>query len=184
METIQKPISQNEEVQGEKHNGIKVEKISDVKEHVGEIFLSEKINVSEEKVKQFVALLGDINPIHFDKSRVNESVNGEMAKGRIYVPGLLTHNLWCNKDVFYQALQIEEGCEFMLKSTGKTKFGAPVFADSDLIFKLTLKSATDCIVESRKGISTNWDVVAYTQIGEKMRKAMVTDFTLLSISLV
>lgn len=184
METIQKPMPQNEEVQGEKHNGIKVEKISDIKEHVGEIFISEKINVSEEKVKQFVALLGDINPIHFDKSRVNESVNGEIANGRIYVPGFLVHDLWCNKDVIYQALQIDEGCEVMLETTGTTKFNAPVFADSDLIFKLKLKSVQDCTVKSRNGVSTNWGVVAYTQIGEKMRPAMTTDFTLLYISLV
>jgi len=134
-------------------------------------------------VRQFIDTVGDINPIHFNENRISESVSAKRSNGRIFVPGLLTQSLWCNKDVIYKALQVEEGHEVTLKSIGSTKFVAPVFADSDLVFELTLKSAEDRVVESRSGVQTNWEIVGYTKIDEKMRIAIVTDVNLLYISL-
>jgi acyl dehydratase len=164
-------------------NGIVVEKLSEIKEHVGETFSSEKIHVSEHTVRLFIEALGDINPIHFDLNRINESAFAKMSDGRIFVPGLLTQSLWCNKDVIYKALKIADDHEVTLKSIGGTKFVAPVFADSDLVFKLKLNAAKDCTISSRNGVETDWEIISYTKIGEKMRIAMITEVTLIYTSL-
>jgi acyl dehydratase len=184
METMQQPTLPNNEDNERLFNGIRVEKLSEIKEHIGEAFTSENINVSEENVRAFISAVRDVNPIHFNKDRIKESAFSKRSEGRIFVPGLLTQSLWCNEDVIYEALKIDEDYEVTLKSTGEARFGTPVFADSDLVFKLKLKTAEDCVIESRNGVETNWKITAYTEIDGKMRIAMTTEATLIYTSLV
>jgi acyl dehydratase len=184
METMQKPTLPSDERNENLSKGIKVEKLSEIKEHVGEVFTSENINVSEENVRAFISAVRDANPIHFNKKRIKESAFSKRSDGRIFVPGLLTQSLWCNEDVIYEALKIDEDYEVTLKSTGEAKFGTPVFADSNLVFELKLKTAEDCVIESRNGVKTNWKITAYTEIDGRMRIAMTTEATLIYTSLV
>ena len=167
----------------ERTHQIEVDTLSQIKEHLRESFVTENINISEEKVKVFVEIVGNINPVHFDSSRVNESVFTEEAKGRIFVPGFYTLSLWSNKDGIYSALSIKEPHEVIIKGIENTKFLAPVFAGSDISYKFTIEAVVDSQIKTRNATEVVWKIIASTLINDRMRPCMTTKATLAYISL-
>ena len=162
---------------------IEVDNHLQIKDHVGESYVSEKINISEEKVREFVGSVGDVNPIHFDANRVGESVFAEEAKGRIFVPGLYIQSLVTKKEAIYSALSIKNPCEIILAGIENTKFLVPVFAGSDVTYKFTISDATAIKVKSRDATKVEWKISASTMVGDRVRTCMLTKATLIYTSL-
>ena len=176
-------VKENWKVMEKEPVSIVVETLEQIKDHEGESYTTERINVSEERVRVFLEATGDINPIHFNKERVTESVYSKKADGRIFVPGLFTQSLWTNEKGIYSALQINEPNEIILEEMGQTKFTRAVFADSDIVYKFTIKEVIPTMVGIRTAIKVMWGIEAQTQIGERMKECMTTEATLIYISL-
>ncbi len=169
---------ENKDFEMPPEGGIEVDRLSQIMEHIGETFTSERIAVPEGKIRSFLDAVGDINPIHFDANRVGESVFAEQSEGKILVPGFLTLALLSNGAAIYEALKIKEPYEVSLPAMEGTKWRAPIFADSNIVFKFTLKEANDCPIKTRDGVMTKWKVVAYAEVAGKMRPCMTTEATL------
>lgn len=163
-------------------NPIRVEKLSEIKDHVGESYETKKIHVSRERIQSFVDAVGDINPIHFDENRTGESIYGDTAEGRIFVPGFLTQSLCVNKDGVYSALLINEPHEILLRFD-EARFKAPVFAGSDISYKLQIEHAKDLAIKGRKSVEVVWGVTASAWDGYKKYECLKAKCTLIYASL-
>ncbi len=183
-EQLTQALSQGEHTptpKPEKAHRIEVETLSEIKDHVGESFVTESMHFSQERVMAFVRATGDIN-LHLDTDRVHESVFGEEARGRIFVPGLYIQALLASKAGIYSALSIQKPYELILKGIGNTKFLAPVFAGSDVVYTLTLEEVRDTKVKSREAVEVVWKIVASTLNNDTMRPCMLAKATLLYAS--
>jgi acyl dehydratase len=184
MENTPTPRTLTGEYDENRNKGIEVDEIRQIKEHVGEVFISKEINVPEEKIRSYLDAVGDINPIHFNPERINESIFARRSGGKIIVPGMFVQSLWSHRDVIYSALKIKEDYEVMLPTIlGPTDFKFPIFADSNIVFRLELEKAEDQPIQSRYGVKTTWNIVAYSEIGSKMHQIMTTRVVLNYVAL-
>ncbi len=142
---------------------IEVDTISQLKEHVGETFMSKEINIAEEDILSFLKPLRDKNPIHFDKNRVKESVFADEGKGRINIPGAQIFSTFSSEDVIWQATQIKEPSEILFSKMAiePSPILTPCFAGTSLIYKLTLFEVKDFHIKSRYGAEITWKMAVY-----------------------
>lgn len=153
----------------EKINSIESSTIAGIKEHIGEIFTSENVFISGRRLKTFLKATEDINPIHFDEDMAKESVLFKEGTEGEVVSGDLISSLCANKDVLYKALIIKEPHE-VIQTEKTTKFTAPVFTGSSVVYEYKLESAEELTLKSRAGMKVNWGIEAYVVSGDGVKE--------------
>lgn len=157
---------------------IQAEKLSEVKEHLGEVFSSESLKIDSDKLQAFLAATGDTNPIHFDESKAKESVLADSSGGEILVPGFLTLSMCANEKVLNEALKISEPHEVISMKVDDVKFVAPVPVNASVSYEYKLKSVEDLKVKSKPAIKVVFDITAFVDLGNEKKMCMKAGWTL------
>lgn len=162
---------------------MKAETIAEVKEHVGESFISEEIIISQNKMDSFLEATGDVNPVHFDKQKIGKSILAESAHGESVAPGFFTLSLCANEKVLYEALIINEPHEVVSFGLKEVKFLSAVPTNSRVVYEYSMKSAREHAVESRPAIIVNWDIKAFIVSEKEKIPCLEASWTLAYVSL-
>lgn len=162
------------------NKSIKVKELKEIKECIGESFLSKPIIVSIDSVKNFVDVVGDINPIHFDEEKTKDSALEEMS-GKIFVPGAFTQSLVTNKECIHKALTIDESHEIIFRKILETKFIKPIIAGSNLTYHFTINDAKERNIRGKESIEVIWKISTFS--GEDKDPSMISLINILYISL-
>lgn len=166
-----------------KNHSIEVENLFQIKEHIGEIFESEQIFISEEQVRKFLEVSGDANPIHFDREQMSKSVLNEEENDNIIVPGDLTYILTKNKKTLFEALKIKESTETISGEINGMKWLRPVFANSEVVYEYKLEKAEDVKIKSKLASKVTFGINVYRIDNNKKIRCMKADYTVIYVSI-
>lgn len=167
----------------ESNDSIKADRLTDIKEHEGKMFSSERINISSDMLKKFLEATGDSNPIHFDALRSKESVLAGPDENKVVVSGFLTLSLCAHEKVLYEALIISEPHEVISLGMKDIKYLEPIFADSDVMYEYTLKSVQNMKIKSRDAARVEWEITASKIENEQRAPCMKVSWTVAYVSL-
>ena len=162
---------------------IRPESIAKIKEHVGKVFVSQEIEISQERLDNFLKATGDINPFHFDKRKTIKSVLAGKTGGQVVAPGFLTLSICADEKVLWEALKINEPHEILSLNLNDISYESPVPVGAKVIYEYCLESSEDKIMRRRPSNEVVWNIKAYVLENGKKTLCMKAKWKVVYVSI-